>query len=150
LQSQGDAKKFYGSVGDALASTGGDASAIKQNTVLQTDNVRMIAVAVPVSGVWSAPDDGRDRLVVLFDQINNTAKPKEKNTSFPQGMLAWFGNDTQTAPLTNQLDHPMRLMVLEFQDAAREKPAEHPGSSSLDGEYCLSSTSDNFRNARGQ
>lgn len=30
LQSQGDAKKFYGSVDDALASTGGDASAISK------------------------------------------------------------------------------------------------------------------------
>src|SRR6266478_1896109 len=147
LQSRGDAEKFYSSVDEALASAAGDASGIKQNAVLKTDNVRVIAVAVPVGGVWSAPNDDRDRLVVLFDEINDTANPKEKNTSFPKGMLVWFGDNKETGPLTNQLDHLMRLMVLEFRNTSQENPDRDQTSSPVGAQYCsstLQSTTSSF------
>ena len=137
LRSQGDAKNFYTSVDAALASAAGDASPIKQNAVLETSNVRVIAIAVPGRSAWSPPDDGRQRLVVLLNEINNTTRPKEKNTSFPQGMLIWLGHNP--APVTNQLDHAMKLLVVEFRDTTRQDRPEDQSSFLLDTEYCSSS-----------
>jgi hypothetical protein len=120
LQSKGEPKTFYRSVNEALDSSNADASGLKQSAVLETENMRVTAVAVPVAGSWSPPRDGDNRLAVLMDEINDTASPREKNTSFPQGMLVWFAGNSDSAPLTNQSDHPMKLMVLQFKNTSGE------------------------------
>jgi len=62
---------------------------------------------------WSPPHDGHDRLVLMLDRINNRSGPKEKNSSFPAGMFAWFPADTDLS-VPNESDRQMKLMILEF------------------------------------
>ena len=115
LQTQGSVKNFYSSVNDALAAAPPDGSGIRQARVLETDEVRVVAAALPSSTAWSPPQDGHDRLVVLLDKIYDGSGPTEKNSPFPAGMLAWFAADTISS-VPNESDQQMKLMILEFRD----------------------------------
>ena len=99
LQTQGELKNFSSSINEAL----------------KTDQVQVVAVAVPSSTAWSPPRDGHDRLVVMLDKINDASGPTEKNSPFPAGMLAWFPADTDLS-IPNESDQEMKLMILEFKD----------------------------------
>ena len=63
LQTQGELKNFYSSINDALDTAPPDGGGIRQARVLETDEVQVVAVAVPSSTAWSPPHDGHDRLV---------------------------------------------------------------------------------------
>jgi hypothetical protein len=65
------------------------------------------------------PHDGRDRLVVMLDKINNGSGTREGNSPFPAGMLAWFPADTDLR-VPNASDQQMKLMILEFNDTHQE------------------------------
>ena len=115
LQTQGQVTNFYSSINDALSAAPPDGGGIRQALVLGTDEVRVIAVAVPSSKAWAPPQDGRDRLVVMLDKINDGSLPREANSPFPAGMLAWFPADTDLS-VPNESDQQMKLMILEFKD----------------------------------
>jgi predicted metal-dependent enzyme (double-stranded beta helix superfamily) len=115
LQTQGELKNFYSSINDALDTAPPDGGGIRQARVLETDEVQVVAVAVPSSTAWSPPHDGHDRLVVMLDKINDGSGPTEKNSPFPAGMLAWFPADTDLS-VPNESDQQMKLMILEFKD----------------------------------
>ena len=115
LQTQGELKNFYSSINDALDTAPPDGGGIRQARVLETDEVQVVAVAVPSSTAWSPPHDGHDRLVVMLDKINDGSEPTEKNSPFPAGMLAWFPADTDLS-VPNESDQQMKLMILEFKD----------------------------------
>jgi len=115
LQTQGPVKNFSSSVNQAVDTAPPDGWGIRQGRVLETDEVRVVAVAVPSSTAWSPAHDGHDRLVVMLDKINDGSGPKEKNSPFPAGMLAWFPADTDLS-VPNESDQQMKLMILEFKD----------------------------------
>jgi hypothetical protein len=117
LQTQGQVKNFSSSINDALDTASPDGAGIRQARALESDEVRVNAVAVPSSTAWSPPHDGHDRLVVMLDKINDGSGPQEKNSPFPAGMLAWFPANTGLG-VPNESDQPMNLMVLEFKDTA--------------------------------
>jgi len=115
LQTQGELKNFSSSINEALDTAPPDGWGIRQGRVLETDQVQVVAVAVPSSTAWSPPHDGHDRLVVMLDKINDASGPTEKNSPFPAGMLAWFPADTDLS-IPNESDQQMKLMILEFKD----------------------------------
>ena len=115
LQRQGPVKNFASSVNEALDTAPPDGWGIRQGRVLDTDEVQVVAVAVPSSTAWSPPHDGHDRLVVMLDKINDASGPTEQNSPFPAGMLAWFPADTDLS-IPNESDQQMKLMILEFMD----------------------------------
>jgi hypothetical protein len=117
LPAQGELKNFSSSINDALDTAPLDGWGIREGRVLETDEVKVVAIAVPTSTAWSPPHDGHDRLVVLLDKINDGSGPTEKNSPFPAGMLAWFPADTDLS-VPNESDQEMKLMILEFKDTA--------------------------------
>jgi hypothetical protein len=116
LQTQGQVENVYSSINDALRAATPDDDGIRQALVLGTDEVQVIAVVVPGNRAWESPQDGRDRLVVMLDKINDRSLPREGDSSFPTRMLAWFPADTDLN-IPNEADQQMKLMILEFKDA---------------------------------
>jgi len=119
LQTQGQVTKVYSSIAEALNAAPPDEDGIRQALVLGTDGVQAIAVAVPKDKTWAPPHDGRDRLVVMLDKINNGSGTREENVPFPAGMLAWFPANTDLR-VPNASDQEMKLMILEFNDTHQE------------------------------
>lgn len=116
LQTQGRVISVYSSINDALKAARPDDDGVRQAVVLATDNVQVTAVAVPSGKAWAAPENGRDHLVIMLDKINDGFLPREENSSFPAGMVAWLGADSDSN-VPNDGDRQMRLMVVEFGDA---------------------------------
>jgi hypothetical protein len=113
LQTQGQFTSFHSSINDALAAASPDGDGIRQGRVLETDEVQVGAVVVPSGKAWAPPHDGRGRLVVMLDKINDGSLPREANSPFPAGMLAWFPADTDLR-VPNESDQQMKLMILAF------------------------------------
>jgi hypothetical protein len=115
LRTQGRVTNVSPSINDALKAAPPDDDGIRQSLVFGTDEVQVTAVAVLSDKSWVRPQDGRDRLVIMLDKINDGFSPREGNSSFPAGMLTWLGADTDSN-VANEADREMRLMVLEFND----------------------------------
>jgi hypothetical protein len=127
LQTQGQVTKVYSSINDALNAAPPDEDGIREALVLGTDEVQAVAVAVPGDKTWVPPHDGRDRLVVRLDKVNNGSGTREENSPFPAGVLAWFPADTDLR-VPNASDRQMKLMILEFTDTHQET---EPSTASL-------------------
>lgn len=125
LQAQGEMKSFYTSLNDALNVAAPDGSGIRQNRILETDELRVLAVAVPSSTAWSTPYDGRGRLLVLLDKINDGSAPTDANSPFPAGMVRWLPAYSELR-VPNESDQPLKLMILEF----KGNPAQPSNSQS--------------------
>jgi hypothetical protein len=119
LQTQGRVNSVYSSVNDALKAAPPDDDGVRQAVVLGTDNIQVTAVAVPSGKAWAAPENGRDHLVIMLDKINDGLLPREENSSFPAGMVAWLGADSGSK-VPNEADRQIRLMVVEFGDTTQE------------------------------
>jgi hypothetical protein len=119
LQTQGRVTNVYPSINDALKGAPPDDDGIRQSLVLGTDKVQVTAVSVPGDKSWVPPQDGRDRLVILLDKINNGSGTRDKTFPFPAGMVAWFPADTDLS-VPNASDQQMKLMILEFNDTHQE------------------------------
>jgi hypothetical protein len=127
LQTQGQVTKVHSSINEALNAAPPDDDGIREALVLGTDAVQAIAVAVPKDKTWAPPHDGRDRLVVRLDKINNGSGTREGDSPFPAGTLAWFPADTDLS-VPNASDQQVKLMVLEFNDAHQDM---EPSTASL-------------------
>jgi hypothetical protein len=121
LHPQGEAKKSYPTIVEALKAGAPDANGIRQASLLETDEMRVVGASVPAKSKWSPAHDGRDRLVILLDRIRDTVGPKEKNSPFPAGMLAWAPADSGWS-VPNKSRSEMKLMVVEFKDSGAKKP----------------------------
>ena len=53
----------------------------------------------------------------MIDNIYGTSRAKEKNSPFPDGMLAWVPAG-KSWTVANKLGKEMKLMILEFNDTA--------------------------------
>jgi hypothetical protein len=117
LRPQGEMKKFHPTINAALSACTPDAKGIRQVSLLETDEMRVVTAGIASSCSWSAADDGRDRLVIMVDKIHDTSGAKEKNSPFPAGMLSWVPSGTSWR-VANRSRKEMKLMVLEFKDTA--------------------------------
>jgi hypothetical protein len=111
LHPQGEVKKFYPSITAALASSTNQSSA--PVTVLESSEMRVVAVALTARSTWTAPVDDRSRLIVLLDKIHNSSGVRERNSPFPVGMLTWVPAGKNWS-IINQAIGFEKLMVLEF------------------------------------
>jgi hypothetical protein len=119
LRAQGQVTNVYSSINDALEAAPFDDRGMRQALVLGTDEVQVIAVAVPSNKAWESPQDGRDRLVVRLDKVNDRSLPMEGSSPFPAGMLAWVPADTDSN-VPNESNQRMKLMILEFKHTNQE------------------------------
>jgi len=120
LRPQGEMKKFYPTINKALSASTPDEEGIRQVSLLETDEMRVVAAGIAVNSSWSPVHDGRDRLVIMIDKIHDTSGAKERNSPFPAAMLAWVpaGKSWRVA---NKSGKEMKLMVLEFKDTAGKR-----------------------------
>jgi hypothetical protein len=120
LHPQGEMKKYYPTISEALAAGTPDAKGVRQVGVLETDEMRVVAAGLAGGSVWSPAHDGRDRLVVIMDKILDASGPKEKNSPFPAGMLTWVAAGKNWS-LANKSAQEMKLLVVEFKDSAAKR-----------------------------
>jgi hypothetical protein len=113
---QGEASVFFPSVNQALAS--GDPDSAGMVLLAESEEMRLTATRVAAGVLWSPARDERDRLVVMIDKIHDSAGPKEHNSPFPAGMLAWVPAGKSWS-VTNPFTQPMKLVVVEFKDSMR-------------------------------
>ncbi|MFZ3213906.1 MAG: hypothetical protein WA188_20560 [Terriglobales bacterium] len=113
---QGEISEFFPSINQALASGGPDSAGMVG--VLESEEMRLTATSVASGASWSPAHDERDRLVVMIDKIHDISGPKEHNSTFPAGMLAWVPAGKSWS-VANPSVQPMKLVVVEFKDSPR-------------------------------
>jgi len=114
-RAQGEINRVSHLVNQGLLS--GDPDSAGMVTLAESEEVRLAATGVAAGASWSPARDERDRLVVMIDKIYDTSGPKEHNSPFPAGMLAWVPAGKSWS-MGNPSAHPMRLVVLEFKDSS--------------------------------
>jgi len=80
LKAEREKKDFYASPNGAVISDAPDKNGIPQKGIFENEQVRLSTTSVPKGTDWSAPHDGRDRVVVLLDKVNQVAETNEKNS----------------------------------------------------------------------
>lgn len=123
LQPQGPEKTFYKSVTDALAGAVLNANFGKQNTVLETDAVRVLGVGLPSNGLWVAPSDGQPRLVVVLNDTSSPTSSQAKGSP-EAGSLVWYDGGGDDPGVANESDQPVKLMVVEFKQPQTQATAQ--------------------------
>jgi hypothetical protein len=88
--------------------------------IFENEQVRVSTTSVPKGTDWSAPHDGRDRIVVLLDQINPLAQTNEKDSASSACHVTRIpANSDINVP--NNSDQTKILMILEFKDTRVEE-----------------------------
>jgi len=114
---QGAVKNFYSSIREALSGGPNGERDLGVETVLETEEVRVLAVGVRPKSSWSPPRDDRNRLVIALDRIHDTSAPRQKNSPFPAGMLSWVPAG-KVWTFSNPALGVDKLMVVEFKASA--------------------------------
>jgi hypothetical protein len=97
----------------AVISGAADKSAIPQESIFENEQLRVSTISVPKGTDWSAPHDGRDRVVVLLDKINPLADTNEEDSSSSAWRVTWIpANSDINVP--NNSGQTKNLMILEF------------------------------------
>ena len=112
LQEEGERKGLHASP---------DKNGIPQKAIFENERARVSTMSVAKGTDWSPPQDGRDRVVVLLDKINQVAETIEKDSfSSSAWRVTWIpANSDISAP--NKSDQTKNLMIVEFKDAAAEQ-----------------------------
>ena len=85
----------------------------RQKEIFENEQVRVSTTSVPKGTDWSAPHDGRDRIVVLLDLINPLARTNEADSSSSAWRVTRIpANSDINVP--NKSDQAKILMILEF------------------------------------
>lgn len=110
-------KNFHAPLNGVIISGAPNKNGIPQKGIFENEQVRVSATSVPKGTGWSAPHDGRDRVVVLLDEIKQAAETNEKDSSSFAWRVTWIpaNGDFNVA---NKSDQIKNLMILEFKDTA--------------------------------
>ena len=121
LKVERERKTLHASPSGAVISGAPDKSVILQKAIFENEQVRVSTTSVPKGSDWSTPHDGRDRVVVLLDKINQVAETNEKDSlSSSAWRVTWIpANSNISVP--NKSDQTGNLMILEFKDRAAEQ-----------------------------
>jgi hypothetical protein len=120
LKAERERKDFHASLNGAVISGGPDKNGTPQKSIFENEQVRVSTTSVPKGTDWSAPHDGRDRVVVLLDKVNQVAETNEKNSSSSAWRVTLIpANSDVNVP--NNSDQTKNLMILEFKDTAAEQ-----------------------------
>jgi hypothetical protein len=117
-------KDFHASPNGAVISGATDKNGIPPKGIFENEQVRVSTTSVPKGTDWSAPHDGRDRVVVLLDKINQVAETNEKN-SFSSTWRVTLIPANSDVNVPNNSDQTKNLMILEFKDMAAEEALVH-------------------------
>jgi hypothetical protein len=121
LQEEREAKNFHASPNGAVVSGAPDRNGAPQKGFFENEQVRVSIMSVPKGTEWSPPHDGRDRVVVLLDKINQVAETNEKDLfSSSAWRVTWIPANSDVE-VSNESDQRKNLMILEFKDAATEQ-----------------------------
>jgi hypothetical protein len=120
LKAERERKDFRASPNGAVISGAPDKNGIPQKTIFENEQVRVSTTSIPKGTDWSAPHDGRDRIVVLLDQINQLAETDEKDSSSSAWRVTRIpANSDINVP--NNSGQTKILMILEFKDTGFEE-----------------------------
>jgi hypothetical protein len=109
---QGEFKNFFPSMDAALASAHDASTGV---TMLESNEVLVTALRLQPGA--KLPNSTHDRLIVLPDQQDSSASPREPNAPmFPAGLYHWIAAGNNWQPSAS-LTQPMRVLVLEFKDS---------------------------------
>ena len=90
-----------------------DKNGTRQKRIFENEQVRVSTTSVSKGADWSAPHDGRDRVVVLLDKINPLAQTNEEDSSSSAWRVTRIpANSDINVP--NNSDQTKDLMILEF------------------------------------
>ena len=90
-----------------------DKSVIPQKAIFENEQIRVSTTSLPKGTDWSAPHDGRDRVVLLLDKINPLAQTNEEDPSSSAWRVTRIpANSDINVP--NNSDQTKILMILEF------------------------------------
>ena len=121
LQEERERKTLHASPNGAVISGAPDKKGIRQKGVFENEQVLVSIMSVPKGTDWSPPHDGRDRVVVLLDKINQVAETNEKDSFFSSAWrLTWVPANSDVNA-TNKSDQTKNLLILEFKDTAAEQ-----------------------------
>jgi hypothetical protein len=113
LQEERERKNLPASPDGEFISGAPDKNGTRQKGIFENEQVRVLTTSVPKGTDWSAPHDGRDRIVVLLDQINQLAETNEKDSSSSAWRVTRIpANSDINVP--NNSDQTKILMILEF------------------------------------
>jgi hypothetical protein len=120
LEAERKMKNFHAPPNGEIISDAPNKDGIPQKGIFENEQVRVSATSVPKGTGWSAPHDGRDRVVVLLDKIKQAAETNEKHSSSFAGRVAWIPANSDFN-VANKSDQIKNLMILEFKDTAAER-----------------------------
>ena len=122
LKAERERKDFHASLNGAVISGAPDKNGIPQKSIFENEQVRVSTTSIPKGTDWSMPHDGRDRVVVFLDKINQVAETNEKDSlSSSAWRVTWIpANSDVNVP--NNSDQTKNLMILEFKDTTGKRP----------------------------
>ena len=120
LKVERERKDFYASPNGAVISGAPDKKGMPQKGIFENEQVRVSTMSVPKGTDWSPPHDGRDRVVVLLDKVNQAAETNEEE-SFSSAWRVTFIPANSDVTVPNKSGQTKNLMILEFKDAAGEQ-----------------------------
>ena len=117
LQEERERKNLPASPDGEFISGVPDKNGTREKGIFENGQIRVSTTLVPKGTDWSAPHDGRDRIVVLLDQINPLANPLAQTNEADSSSSAWRvtripANSDINVP--NNSDQTKILMILEF------------------------------------
>jgi hypothetical protein len=129
LKAERERKDFHASLNGAVISDTPDKNGIPQKSIFENEQVRVSTTSIPKGTAWSAPQDGRDRVVVLLDKTSQVAETNEKDSfSSSAWRVTWIPANSDIK-VPNKSDPTKNLMILEFNDtAAKRALVPHRGS----------------------
>ena len=90
-----------------------DKNGTREKGIFENEQVRVSTTFIPKGTDWSAPHDGRDRIVVLLDQINPLAQTNEADSSSSAWRVTRIPANSDIK-VPNNSGQTKILMILEF------------------------------------
>ena len=120
LKAERERKDFHASPNGEFISGVPNKNGTREKGIFENEQVRVSTTSVPKGTDWSAPHDGRDRIVVLLDQINPLVQTNEADSSSSTWRVTRIpANSDINVP--NNSDQTKNLMILEFKDTGVEE-----------------------------
>ena len=113
LKAERERKDFHASPNGEFISGVPNKNGTREKGIFENEQVRVSTTSVPKGTDWSAPHDGRDRIVVLLDQINPLVQTNEADSSSSTWRVTRIpANSDINVP--NNSGQTKILMILEF------------------------------------
>jgi hypothetical protein len=120
LEAERKMKNSHAPSNGVIISDAPNKNGIPQKGIFENEQIRVSATSVPKGTGWSAPHDGRDRVVVLLDKIKQASETNEKDSSSFAWRVTWIPANSEFN-VANKSDQIKNLMILELKDTAAEQ-----------------------------